>query len=103
MGAVVRLLAKVSVSPSGCWEWTGARLKAGYGLFWYQNKLQTAHRSAFHMTNGEFPEVVMHTCDNPCCVNPQHLVGGTQKQNIADRDAKGRRSPNQHGGIVYGN
>lgn len=49
-----------------------------------------AHRFAFYITNLYFPEVVMHKCDNRICVNPHHLEGGTQKENMKDMVARGR-------------
>lgn len=55
-------------------------------------RLVLAHRLSFELHNGPVPDdqVVMHTCDNPACVNPAHLRVGTQIENICDRDAKGR-------------
>jgi hypothetical protein len=51
-----------------------------------------AHRYAYWIFNGRLPDdkVIMHTCDNPRCVNPYHLVAGSQRENIADASAKGR-------------
>lgn len=50
----------------------------------------TAHRVVFFTIHGYWPQVVRHTCDNPRCINPEHLVGGTQKDNRADCVSRGR-------------
>lgn len=83
------------VDTSGdCWEWTGALSRKGYGFVSSGGKTKQAHRWSYEMNIGQIPEgmVVMHKCDNPKCVNPAHLKCGTQSQNIADRDSKGRTS-----------
>lgn len=66
-----------------CWEWQGTRLPRGYG----QIDKRYVHRIVAGAKKGE---VVRHTCDNPPCCNPRHLVKGTQKENLADMVAKGR-------------
>lgn len=78
---------------SGCIEWTGPRLKSGYGRVWSQGKMKRAHRVAYEDEYGPIPEgmSVLHTCDNPPCVRPEHLFIGTQLDNIRDMDRKGRR------------
>lgn len=91
--------------PAGCWLWTGT-LSGGYGVIAGKifgkrhvpvGENMLAHRAAWVMAHGDIPKstdyhgrVVMHTCDNPRCVNPAHLVLGTQKQNVHDMIAKKR-------------
>lgn len=65
---------------------------AGYGNFSLNGRQMTAHRAAYTMYNGpvEADQVVRHTCDNPPCVNPAHLLVGTQKDNVNDARERGR-------------
>lgn len=87
-----RYWEKVSrAAPEECWEWEAYRDKDGYGRFRLNGKKWQAHRVAV-LLDGRNPEgkVVMHTCDNPGCVNPSHLVVGTQQENIRDALRKGR-------------
>jgi len=75
-----------------CWEFTGSRSDDGYGSIRLEGSMQKAHRAAYQIVHGEIPAglVVMHTCDNPPCINPAHLVLGTVADNNRDRHAKGR-------------
>ena len=80
--------------PDDCWNWTASCLNArgGYGQFGmkrYRTMLR-AHRVAFFLTYGHWPAVCRHTCDNPKCCNPNHLLDGTQADNMADKAARGR-------------
>jgi hypothetical protein len=94
-----RFMKKVDHNhPSGCWQWTAAVDSCGYGQIMVGNKLDgtyklaPAHRVSFELFKGKIPDgyCVCHTCDNPRCVNPDHLFPGTQLDNIRDRDSKGR-------------
>lgn len=71
-----------------CWLWTGGDRGDGYGSFAHHRK---AHRVAYELTNGSIPKgvVIRHICDTPRCVRPDHLVAGTQAENM--RDASERR------------
>jgi hypothetical protein len=85
---------KVVKDEAGCWPWTGHIASHGYGIFHHDGSRIGAHRKAFELANGPIPDGinVCHKCDNPRCVRPDHLFLGTQKDNIADMIAKGRRT-----------
>lgn len=79
----------------GCWIWTGSIGTGGYGTIGgeHAGRILRTHRVAWELTNGPIPAglKVLHRCDNPPCVRLDHLFLGTQIDNIADMDAKGRR------------
>jgi hypothetical protein len=93
-----RWLEKVAVSD-GCWLWRAAFDSDGYGKFQYPGPdgqvYVRAHRWAYEHFVGPIPvgHVVMHRCDTPSCVNPDHLDVGTPLQNNDDKLAKGRGTP----------
>ena len=88
---------------SGCWLWTGSTNGCGYGQFTYNGKLEKAHRVSWQIHHGPLPLwsghttgiCVLHRCDVPLCVNPDHLFLGTQGDNVADMIEKGRRDAQQ--------
>ena len=75
-----------------CWPWTGAA-NGRYGTVKSAGRPLLTHRVAWELTHGPIPAgiQVCHKCDNPICVRPTHLFLGTQRDNIADMDRKGRR------------
>lgn len=90
----VRFNSKYIINEqTDCWEWTAAKNNIGYGMFrWAQGIMRTAHRVSYELHKGPIPQgqVVCHTCDNPKCVNPDHLWTGTLKDNAQDMVAKDR-------------
>ena len=104
---LARFWARVEVaSDDECWPWTGGRMTKGYGVFFpRKGKAMGAHRFSWELHNGvEIPDrmQVMHSCDNPPCVNPAHLSVGTSGDNNADKSAKGRNpgNPTSRGGVA---
>jgi len=89
---VGRFHEKIDTSGD-CHEWSGGSTAGGYGVFHTCGYTYLAHRLAFLLAGGEMDySVVMHSCDNPKCVNPAHLSGGDHKANMDDMVAKGRRN-----------
>lgn len=89
-----RFFEKVEQPASGaaCWIWNASRCSGGYGTFWFDRRTQPAHRVAYMLFRGEIPEGldVLHKCDNPRCVNPEHFFLGTDIENARDKSRKGR-------------
>ena len=93
-----RLLSMIKVNPiSGCWEWQGSK-RRGYGRTIIGSRTNgtrksvSAHRLSYQVFVGKIPEgyEICHKCDNPSCINPEHLFAGTRQDNIDDRERKHR-------------
>lgn len=87
-----RLFSFINMNSNGCWDWIGAKNKKGYGCLSYKNKTTIAHRLSYLLFIGEIPKDlhVLHRCDNPKCINPNHLFLGTDLDNSNDKISKGR-------------
>ena len=81
-----------STQPTECWLWKGRPNNSGYGSTTHNGKRIGAHRLAYRIAYGPFDEslFVLHKCDTPLCVRPDHLFLGTQSDNMADCAKKGR-------------
>ncbi len=85
--------SRIEYEPNtGCWLWSGAVDACGYGRINVAGHTRRAHRIAYIEARGAIPPglEVLHRCDTPCCVNPEHLTTGTHAANMADMAAKGR-------------
>lgn len=91
---VIRLLSRIDTSGDGCWPWLHSVDREGYGVVTIRQRMWRAHRAIWSFFFGPLKdeEQVLHKCDNPRCCNPNHLFIGTNLDNIADMDAKGRRN-----------
>jgi hypothetical protein len=98
---VKRILERSVVDKdTGCWNWAGPTKGFGYGFLTTGSradgtrKTEYAHRYSFRMAKGEIPKGawVLHVCDNPKCVNPDHLYLGDRKRNVSDMIERGRRA-----------
>lgn len=77
-------------APDDCWPWTAGKSTDGYGRLRVQGKSLNAPRIAFYLEHGRWPVTARHTCDNPPCTNPAHIIDGTQADNVADMLSRDR-------------
>ncbi len=89
---LVRFWKLVDIRNGPCWGWIGYKNKKGYGCFKVDKKVLKAHRFSYMKYIGPIPSglCVCHKCDNPSCVNPNHLFVGTNHDNIIDKVNKKR-------------
>src|SRR5271169_801106 len=68
---------------NGCWEWQGTKNDRGYGLIYDGESIQRCPRVAYQVFVGPVPKrlLILHSCDNPSCINPKHLKAGTSSEN----------------------
>jgi hypothetical protein len=85
-------LSPIKVDRNGCWNWQASKNNKGYGQLRIEGRGVLAHRLSYIFHKGEIPPggCILHSCDNPACINPDHLRVGTKAHNTADMMAKGR-------------
>jgi hypothetical protein len=88
------------ITANGCHEFKGPRSSDGYGKITVDRKPYRAHRASYEAWVGAIPEgqLIRHTCDNPICINPEHLIPGTPKENTGDAVARQRVANGERSG-----
>lgn len=102
MNTIDRLSDRYKIDlDTGCFVWMASKNNNGYGQLTINGKTCKASRLMWMMVNGDIPDGmhVLHKCDNPACVNPDHLFLGTHNENMSDKVAKNRQS--RTGNKVY--
>lgn len=86
-----KFMSRVEISDT-CWIWMASKNSDGYGNVWAKGKCLKAHRLSYQLFKGDIPigKEICHSCDNPSCVNPDHLWVGTHKENMNDMVNKKR-------------
>lgn len=97
-----RLAEKTIIASNGCWEWTGGKTERGYAILDIKNphwpeSAVLLHRVAYEVCVEAIPDglCVLHRCDNPSCIRPDHLFLGTNSDNSNDKVSKGRQASGQ--------
>ena len=91
-----QIVARCAITESDCWEWQGSRGRSGYGTISRGGRMRALTRVVWEMVNDcTLPpeEYVLHKCDNPPCINPEHLFVGTKRDNTWDMCRKDRKLP----------
>lgn len=103
MPIIDRIMAHVVVNADGCWEWSGAATRRGYGLIRVGGILMSAHRTSYEALRGPIPPglVLDHLCKNTYCVNPDHLEAVTQLVNMR-RGANATKTHCKRGHLLAG-
>jgi hypothetical protein len=94
-----KFMTHVSKDASGCWLWTGHRMKNGYGRFFHEYQGYLAHRYSWFLFVKQPSQLICHTCDIRHCVNPSHLFEGDYLANNRDRAKKGRSAMGLKNGV----
>lgn len=91
---VARFAAKVEEAPDGCWMWTAARFRKGYGAFAYEGRVWRAHRLTYLWFVGPISAALEldHLCRHRACVNPAHLEQVTHRENVLRGDVPWARA-----------
>jgi len=90
-----RFEEKICPEPNtGCWLWTAGTFSTGYGASYHDGKMLKAHRASYELYCGKIPNemCILHKCDTPPCVNPDHLYLGTSQENRDDKMLKNRQA-----------
>ena len=86
-----KFFASINFGEGGCVLWTKACSEKGYGKLMFEGRCLRAHRVSWYLKHGVWPDLhVLHTCDNPPCVNPDHLFLGSRSDNMRDCASKCR-------------
>lgn len=91
MGRLLQVQQASALTTDACIEWVGAKNTLGYGKLGVLGVDWLAHRLAYLLRYGSVPELLRHTCDNPGCINPRHLIPGSHQDNMDDMMQRGRQ------------
>jgi hypothetical protein len=103
---VEELLERATPTENGCIEWQRTKVAAGYGQIWLRGKMILVHREMTSLVYGQPKDrqMALHSCDNPSCINPDHLSWGSHSQNMKEMYSRGRapeRKIHSHRKLTY--